>query len=138
MLGGTTSRVFARWKNAARNPSELAELTAVPVHYLSKIMRRLVLEGLVDSRKGHGGGFSLARPAADVTFAAILEAGNFSIEPNTCAYGWGSCDPDHPCALHDTYSRLQEALQDWMERTTLADVGADARVRALLDRRDTG
>ena len=40
---------------------ELAEHTNVPVHYLGKVMRLLVLAELVRSRKGHGGGFTLRR-----------------------------------------------------------------------------
>ena len=115
---------------------ELSEITGVPVHYLSKIMRWLVVKKLVTSRKGRGGGFSLAVPARKITFAAILEAGNFIVESNDCAYGWGSCDLNNPCPLHETYSRLQEAVVDWMETTTLADVGRDERVRELLGRED--
>ncbi|MEM7200358.1 MAG: Rrf2 family transcriptional regulator [Planctomycetota bacterium] len=105
---------------------ELAERTHVPVHYLSKVMRRLVLAGLVTSRKGHGGGFALSRPPKQVTFAELLAATDAAPEPGKCAYGWGSCDPDDPCPLHPTWSSLQEMVGAWSTSCTLDDVDADA------------
>lgn len=145
MLLGQTAKYTLRAMSTLANlaPGEsiraqgLSEVTGVPVPYLSKIMRRLVVKKLVTSRKGRGGGFALAVPARKVTFAQILEAGNFTVESNHCAYGWGSCDATIPCPLHDTYSRLQAAVIEWMETTTLADVGRDERVRELLEREDS-
>ena len=75
----------------------LAERTGVPVHYLSKVMRRLVLGKLVRGHKGHGGGFQLARPAATIRFADVLRATDTGPQPNRCAFGWGECDVAHPC-----------------------------------------
>ncbi len=103
--------------------ADLSQRTGVPVHYLSKIMRRLVLGRLVLSRKGHGGGFTLARPARQVRFAEILAAGDFVPEVNRCAFGWGSCDAKKPCPLHPAYSQLNESFQRWAQKTTLADMG---------------
>src|SRR5689334_13347948 len=51
---------------------ELSEHASVPVHYLSKVLRRLVAAGLLSSQKGHGGGFCLARPAEQVRFLDVL------------------------------------------------------------------
>ena len=101
---------------------ELAGRTGIPVHYLSKIMRSLVVKKLVHSRKGHGGGFSLGKPGRKITFAEIVNAGDFGPEPNHCAFGWGKCDPDRACPLHATYSRLSDTIFRWLEETTLDEV----------------
>ncbi len=106
----------------------LAEFTDIPIHYLSKIMRRLVVEGLVHSRRGHGGGFSLAKPARKISFASILAASDFEVIKDECAYGWGKCDPDDRCPLHSTYARLKECVEGWIHNTTLADMDRDGRV----------
>ncbi len=99
---------------------DLADQTGVPVHYLAKVMRRLVLAGLVRSRKGHGGGFALARPARKITFAEILSAADAAVEPGRCAFSWKRCDPKKPCPLHSVWSKLQETVDGWAQRTTLA------------------
>ncbi|MCB9871519.1 MAG: Rrf2 family transcriptional regulator [Planctomycetes bacterium] len=101
---------------------ELARRTGIPVHYLSKIMRRLVVSRLVAGRRGHGGGFSLGRPARRISFADILVATDCVGERDVCAFGWGKCNPAEHCPLHDTYRQLQASVLQWMEGTTLAEV----------------
>ena len=100
---------------------DLAERTGVPVHYLSKIMRRLVVRGLVVARRGHGGGFALGKPARGITFAAILAAGDFGPLPDACAFGWGSCDPRNHCMLHETYSQVRRIYTDGRDHPSPAD-----------------
>ena len=101
--------------------ADLAERTGVPVHYLSKIMSKMVEHRLVVGRKGHGGGFALCRPAREIRVADVLEASDFHVEPGTCAFGWGDCDPRAPCPLHTSWSRLQEFVLHWADETTLED-----------------
>ena len=113
--------------------ADLAERTGIPVAYLSKIMRRLVLAKLVDSRKGHGGGFRLAQPPARITFLAVLSAVDLAPEPNRCAFGWGACDPRHPCVLHSVWSELSETFVRWAEKTTLADAASGGGGFSLPD-----
>jgi Rrf2 family iron-sulfur cluster assembly transcriptional regulator len=112
---------------------ELAERTLVPVHYLSKVMRRLVVAGLVIGRKGHGGGFSLARPPRSITLADVLAATDVTTDTGQCAFGWGDCDPDDPCSLHPAWSHLQEVLDDWAGGTTLEQTCNSGR--SAIDRR---
>jgi Rrf2 family protein len=102
--------------------SDLSDATQVPPHYLSKVLRRLVRAGLLVSQKGHGGGFVLARPAREIRFADVLAAVDQAPHSGRCAFGWGSCDVQHPCLLHPAWSRLNEALMIWADRTTLAEV----------------
>jgi len=99
--------------------SELAGRTGVPVHYLAKVMRRLVLAGLVQSRKGHGGGFALSRPPRAITIENVLVASDAAPEAGQCAFGWGACDTERPCPLHPTWSRLLESITTWARQTTL-------------------
>ncbi len=105
----------------------LARETGVPVHYLSKVMRRMVTAGLVRASKGHGGGFCLARAPAEIALGDVLAAGEPSAaSPNRCAFGWGTCDARHPCPLHGAWSELKESAQAWARSSTLADVLAYA------------
>ena len=100
----------------------LSEKSQVPSHYLSKIMRRMVLAGLVSSSRGHGGGFRLSREAQDVRFLDVLEAVDSAPTQGVCAFGLGNCDEIDPCRLHPAWSEFQDHFFDWATRTTLADV----------------
>lgn len=110
---------------------ELAQRTQVPMPYLSKVMRRLVQAGLVDGRRGHGGGFALDKPPAQISFARVFDALDAPLMPPGCAFGWQGCDFDNPCSLHGKWAELLESVQSWSERTTLADT-----LSAMGDRAD--
>lgn len=101
---------------------DLAVAAQIPVHYLSKILRRLVLEGLLLSQKGHGGGFTLSRSPETIDFLSVLRAADFSPTANRCAFGLGNCDQNDPCPLHESWSALEQAFFDWASHTTLANV----------------
>ncbi len=104
---------------------DLSIATGIPTHYLSKVMRRLVLAGLLVSQKGQGGGFLLARLTDEIAFIDILTAVDAYPTEGRCAFGWGECDEVRPCPLHGSWSRLNEELRAWAEGTTLADIAKD-------------
>lgn len=108
---------------------DLSEGTQIPTHYLSKILRRLVLADLLESRKGRGGGFILARPPGEISFRDVLVAVDAYPREDRCAFGWGTCDPSRPCPLHASWSRMSEHFRNWAERSTFADVHRLARAR---------
>jgi Rrf2 family transcriptional regulator, iron-sulfur cluster assembly transcription factor len=101
---------------------DLSARTDVPPHYLSKIMRRLVVEGLVASQRGHNGGFHLAKAPSAIRFIDILVAADYVPTRNRCAFGWGQCDAQHPCPLHDAWSEMSEVFSRWARENTLAHV----------------
>ena len=116
---------------------DLSRRTGVPPAYLSKIMRRLVTRGLLRARKGHGGGFVLARRPGGVRLREVLEAVGGGLERDVCIFGAGRCDSSDPCPLHDSWSRLNDAFHDWAGSTTLADLqrGPRRAVRSVPRRR---
>ncbi|MFQ5569755.1 MAG: RrF2 family transcriptional regulator [Rhodothermales bacterium] len=108
---GTTSRA-----------QDLSDITDIPLHYLSKIMRRLVNAGLLRSQKGHGGGFKIAKPLTKIRFIDVLQAVDYEVEPTSCVFGWERCNSAQPCPLHPFWSHLKEDFTHWAENYTLADV----------------
>ena len=101
--------------------SDLSEAVDVPAPFLSKIMRRLTAEGILDSKKGHHGGFLLARPVADIRFIDILRAVDFEPTADHCLFGLGNCDAQNPCPLHNEWSILKGQIEQWARAHTLAD-----------------
>jgi len=101
--------------------SDLSEKTNIPPFYLSKVMRRLVVAGLVGSQRGRGGGFHLMRAPATIRFAEILDAIDYRSDHGRCAFGFGQCSEHLPCPLHDTWRRLQGSFDMWAQEHTLAD-----------------
>lgn len=102
--------------------TRLAQLSNVPLPYLSKVLRRLAQSGLLVAQRGHGGGYSLARPALSISFLEVLEALGEMPETGICAFGWGACDACRPCPLHAVWSDLNRSFRDWAATNTLDDV----------------
>ncbi len=100
----------------------LSTKTGIPVSYLSKILRKLVVADLLISQKGHGGGFTLAYAPAEITFAEIFEAVEYGSHSDRCVFAWDTCDPRNPCPLHDSWSIFKEQFREWANTTTLASV----------------
>ncbi|MDO8644491.1 MAG: Rrf2 family transcriptional regulator [bacterium] len=101
---------------------DLSKKTHVPLHFLSKIMRRLTAKGLLLSQRGCGGGFLLAKPLDQISFKDILSAANYHFQEKRCVFGWRQCHNEKPCPLHHAWSGIKTTFQQWAEETTLADV----------------
>lgn len=114
------AQIAALGVDGALRAKDLSELAHVPTPYLSKILRRLTAAGLLESEKGHGGGFRLTRPPSKISFADIFAALGEELDSNRCAFGWGDCDKKHPCLLHPAFSQLKGQLGAWSKSSTLA------------------
>jgi len=115
------------------NPVPLAEIAAgdgLPLAYLEHLVARLRKAGLIDSRRGSRGGYLLARPAAQITTAEIVEALEGSIAPIDCISqgpdGKVVCsresDPNHVCPTKLLWTKVRSSIVRTLEDTTLADL----------------
>ena len=126
--------IASREDAAVLSAETIAKESSVPPSYLQKVLRRLVAAGILEARKGPGGGFLLAKEPKRIRLLDVLEATDTSM-PDACAFGWGKCDTKHPCPLHGTYSELKESIQQWASRTTLEDVRKYSASRVIPLRR---
>ena len=90
-----------RPEGARLSATELAQDTGVPLPTAQKLMGQLAACGLLTSSRGAGGGFALARPAADISLADIVEAVEGPIALTMCADG-----VNHDCIL-DAHCRVK-------------------------------
>jgi Rrf2 family protein len=98
-----------------------------PRNYLSKTMQRLAQHGLVEGRRGPGGGFRLEADPAELTVAQIVEAVQEPRERTACLSGDRPCCDWAPCELHDRWNALWAAMEAPLQRTTLSTLlGEDA------------
>lgn len=107
---------------AAVRAKDVASAINCSSTYVSKVMRKLVVAGLLRAEKGHGGGFVLARSPDKILFCQVLEA----IEPRTnhpqCIFGWRRCDASNPCVLHHRWNAVSGQFHVWARTTSLADI----------------
>ncbi len=108
---------------------EIAERTNLPQPYLEQILLAVKGAGLVQSKRGVGGGYVLARPAEQITLAEILAAVD---GPLVTVIGEHDHCEGH-CVLQEVWSGVSEEMREFLERFTLADLVTRTRAGHPLD-----
>lgn len=107
----------------------------IPAPFLGKVFQTLVRADLLESNKGPGGGFSLAREASTITLFDIYSAIDGTTYLDGCAVGLARCSDETPCPLHERWKPVRERIRHYLQTTTLADMAeATRKKRALLER----
>ncbi len=107
---------------------EVAEKENIPGPFLGKVFQTLVKGGLLNSTKGPGGGFSLARDPEEITLYDIRAVVDGVGDLEECAVGLSECSDDQPCPLHDSWKPIRTQIVDYLKATTLREM-ADATSR---------
>ena len=116
----------ARHCGTARlNATALAEDTGVPLPTAQKLVGRLAAAGLVESARGTGGGFRLARPAAAISLADIVEAVEGPIALTTCVdEDRHDCALDGHCQVKPHWGVVNAAIRGALADVSLAQLSA--------------
>ena len=107
-----------------RGPVTLAAISErqhISLSYLEQLFGKLRRAKLVNSVRGPGGGYNLAKPIADITVAEIISAVDEPIDATQCA-GKENCNDDRRCITHDLWATLNEKMNDYLTSVSLADV----------------
>src|SRR5512134_713574 len=83
----------------------VSERQKISLSYLEQLFGKLRRHGLVDSVRGPGGGYNLARPAQDVSVADIILAVDEPIDATQCG-GRENCYDDRRCMTHELWAAL--------------------------------
>lgn len=108
----------------------LADDLGIPYKYLGRLMARLAGAGLVESVQGKAGGYRIARSAAEIRLADIVEVVEGLESYDRCILGFATCEDANPCPLHTHWSARKQDILEMMRSVTLADMAADGGRRA--------
>jgi Rrf2 family protein len=101
---------------------EVADQVGAPRNYLGKLLKALADQGLLESQKGKGGGFRLARHPARVSLYDVVEPIERVSRWNGCFLGQGRCSDETPCLVHQRWKRVRDSYLHFLQETTLADL----------------
>lgn len=137
MISQTADYALRAIVHLAKDPDKpqitrsIAEATKVPSGYLSKVMQTLVKAGFVQSRRGLHGGFTLVRPADEISILDIVNAVDPLQRIRTCPLSL----PEHReklCPLHHKLDQAMADIEQALGNTTIADIVADPEGRVPL------
>jgi len=109
---------------------EIAARKNIPRKFLEQILLELKHHGIVQSRRGKLGGYSLLMPPDRITYGQVLRIIDGPIAPLPClsriAYRRCSdCITEETCEIRRVFARVAESARDVLDRTTIADSLSD-------------
>ena len=99
----------------------ISDRQKISLSYLEQLFGKLRRSALVESVRGPGGGYSLARKSNEVSVADIILAVDEPIDATRCG-GKENCLDDHRCMTHDLWTQLNERVFDFLGSVTLHDL----------------
>jgi Rrf2 family protein len=102
--------------------ARIAQEIGAPQNYLGKLLKALAEDGLLESQKGLGGGFRLAREAHEISLLDVVEPIEHIRRWSGCILGRPECSDIEPCALHNRWKAVRDAYLRMLQRTTIAEL----------------
>ena len=102
--------------------SEVSRSEGIPEKFLAKIFQSLARVGLLVSHRGARGGFSLARPADQISVKELMEAIQGPICFSKCLSDLEDCEKKDVCRLREVLKEAQEHTVKLLDERTLADL----------------
>ena len=98
----------------------------IPKKFLEQILNDLKTLGVVESKRGAGGGYRLAQPPEEITLASVIRYVSGALAPVSCVsdnfYERCTCPDEATCPIREVMKEAREAVVGIMERVTLAEL----------------
>ena len=104
--------------------TDISKRNDIPLKFLEQIMLLLKNAGYVESKRGIGGGFILAKPPEDVTLGEIIRLIEGTIEPISCKNDNSAsfCNDIKTCAFREIFVKVTDAISQIVDHVTFADM----------------
>jgi FeS assembly SUF system regulator len=112
-----------------RTAQELALASRIPLPTVAKLLKELGHAGIVSSQRGRRGGYALARPAAAISVAEIVEALEGPVALTECSTGDKTCTLEPTCLARTHWAPISRAIQRTLARLPLSALAPHAMVQ---------
>lgn len=122
--------------NAKQAPVSLADISerqGISLSYLEQLFAKLRRNELVSSVRGPGGGYQLARGAAEIQIVQVIDAVDESVDATRCQ-GKGNCQGGETCLTHYLWCELSEQIHEFLSGISLATLVERAEIRDIAQR----
>jgi Rrf2 family iron-sulfur cluster assembly transcriptional regulator len=106
----------------------ISQRQKISLSYLEQLFGRLRRHALVESTRGPGGGYTIAKPLREVTVADIILAVDEPLDATQCG-GKENCNDDQRCMTHDLWANLNRHMVDFLDSVSLQDLVEQQRAK---------
>jgi len=116
---------MSRNPNDLRTAPQISRQTGVPLPTVAKLLNALAHEDLIESHRGAAGGYTLSRPAEEISVAEVIQALEGPIALTACVEGSeDECGVEALCPMRGNWDRVNKAIYGALSEVTLADMAA--------------
>ena len=123
------------YQQGAVTLADIARRQGISLSYLEQLFARLRRNGLVDSVRGPGGGYTLAEPPNKISVAQIIIAINENIDATRCG-GEKNCQGEERCLTHHLWEDLSNRIYDFLNDITLGELAGRPNVQEVANRQE--
>lgn len=106
-------------KDTTISATKLAEMLNCPTAYLSQLLAKLQVPGIIGSKRGANGGVFISRSLSDVKLLEVITTLEGDYFFQMCFLGIDGCGHIEPCPFHDEWSARRNSIKKWLHDTTL-------------------
>jgi Rrf2 family protein len=115
-------QVDAATPRSAQSAKDIAEAYHIPPQLLAKILQTLAKSGILVSHAGTNGGYSLARPAAEITAFEVIRAIDGPLFITSCITIHGTCDLAGTCTIKEPLRKVNDSIKDLLNGIRISDL----------------
>lgn len=123
------------YQQGAVTLADIARRQGISLSYLEQLFARLRRNGLVDSVRGPGGGYTLADAPSKISVAQIIIAINENIDATRCG-GEKNCHGEERCLTHHLWEDLSNRIYEFLNDISLGDLAGRPNVQEVANRQE--
>jgi Rrf2 family protein len=108
--------------SVAQSAKDIAEAYHIPAQLLAKILQTLTKAGLLVSHAGTNGGYSLSRPATQMTAFEVIRAIDGPLFITSCITIHGACDLAGHCTIKEPLRKVNDSIKDLLSGIRISDL----------------
>ena len=119
--------------DGAVSAQSIAQRQNISESYLEQLIRKLKQDGLVDSVRGAGGGYCLAKPAEEISVGSVLRSLEGNLDAVECpAIEGNPCNGADACVTKFVWKRINDAISQAVDGIMISELAEESR--ALLEK----
>lgn len=119
----------------AQSAKEIAEAYHIPTPLLAKVLQTLARSGIVVSHAGIHGGYSLGKPASQITAFEVIRSIEGPLFIASCTTSHGECDLLGSCTVKEPLRKLNDTIQHLLQNMKISDLCEESKAQAAFARK---
>lgn len=119
----------------AQSAKDIAQAYHIPTPLLAKVLQTLARSGLVVSHAGIHGGYTLARPANQITAFEVIRSIEGPLFIASCTTSHGDCDLLSSCTVKEPLRKLNDTIHGLLNEMRISDLCEESKAAAAYTRK---